>query len=111
MKKRKQAGTDVRGGRRNRKLRRYKRSILMICAVLVCLTGALAVSSVRLQAKNAQYKAQEAELEEQIREEKERAGEIDEFEEYVKTDDYIKEMAEDKLNLVDPNEIVFKPSE
>ncbi len=83
----------------------------MICAVLVCLTGALAVSSVRLQAKNAQYKAQEAELEEQIREEKERAGEIDEFEEYVKTDDYIKEMAEDKLNLVDPNEIVFKPSE
>ena len=55
----------------------------MICAVLVCLTGALAVSSVRLQAKNAQYKAQEAELEEQIREEKERAGEIDEFEEYV----------------------------
>ena len=83
----------------------------MICAVLVCLTGALAVSSVRLQAKNAQYKAQEAELEEQIREEKERAGEIDEFEVYVKTDDYIKEMAEDKLNLVDPNEIVFKPSE
>ena len=83
----------------------------MICVVLVCLTGALAVSSVRLQAKNAQYKAQEAELEEQIREEKERAGEIDEFEEYVKTDDYIKEMAEDKLNLVDPNEIVFKPSE
>ena len=83
----------------------------MICAVLVCLTGALAVSSVRLQAKNAQYKAQESELEEQIREEKERAGEIDEFEEYVKTDDYIKEMAEDKLNLVDPNEIVFKPSE
>ena len=83
----------------------------MICAVLVCLTGALAVSSVRLQAKNAQYKAQEAELEEQIRDEKERAGEIDEFEEYVKTDDYIKEMAEDKLNLVDPNEIVFKPSE
>ena len=64
MKKRKQAGTDVRGGRRNRKLRRYKRSILMICVVLVCLTGALAVSSVRLQAKNAQYKAQEAELEE-----------------------------------------------
>ena len=111
MKKRKQAGTDVRGGRRKRKLRRYKRSILMICAVLVCLTGALAVSSVRLQAKNAQYKAQEAELEEQIREEKERAGEIDEFEEYVKTDDYIKEMAEDNLNLVDPNEIVFKPSE
>ena len=27
----------------------------------------------------------------------------------VQTDDYMKEIAEDKLNLVDPNEIVFKP--
>ena len=36
--------------------------------------------------------------------------EIDEFEEYVKTDDYIKDTAEDKLGLVDPDEIIFKPS-
>ena len=50
-------------------------------------------------------------MQEQIREQEDRAKEIDEFEEYVKTDDYIKEMAEDRLNLVDPNEIVFKPSE
>jgi cell division protein FtsB len=111
MKKDRQPGLDARWGRRNRKLSRYKRSILMICAVLVCLTGALAVSSARLQAKNEQYKAQEAELQEQIREQKERSKEIDKFEEYVKTDDYIKDMAEDRLNLVDPNEIVFKPSE
>ena len=75
------------------------------------MTVMLAVGSMRLQAKNAQYKAQEAELQEQIREQEDRAKEIDEFEEYVKTDDYIKEMAEDRLNLVDPNEIVFKPSE
>ena len=111
MKKDRQPGLDARWGRRNRKLSRYKRSILMICAVLVCLTGAFAVSSARLQAKNEQYKAQEAELQEQIREQKERSKEIDKFEEYVKTDDYIKDMAEDRLNLVDPNEIVFKPSE
>lgn len=111
MKKERRPGLDARWGRRNRKLSRYKRSILMICAVLVCLTAVLAISSMRLQAKNAQYKAQEAELQEQIREQEKRAEEIDEFEEYVKTDDYIKEMAEDRLNLVDPNEIVFKPSE
>ena len=111
MKKGRQPGLDARWGRRNRKLSRYRRSILMICMVLVCLTGVLAVSSIRLQAKNAQYKAQEAELQEQIRAQEERAKEIDEFEEYVKTDDYIKEMAEERLNLVDPNEIIFKPSE
>ena len=33
------------------------------------------------------------------------------YEEYVKTDEYIKETAEDKLNLVDPNEILFRPAQ
>lgn len=96
--------------KRASRLRRYKRSILMICTVLVCLSGVLAVSSFRLQAKNAQYKAQEEELEAQIKEEEKRSEEVEEFEEYVKTDDYIKETAEQKLGLVDPNEIIFKPS-
>ena len=31
-----------------------------------------------------------------------------EYQDYVKTDDYIREVAEDKLGLVDPNEILFK---
>lgn len=93
------------------RLRYYKRSILLICAVLVCLSGALAVSSVRLQEKNLQYKAQEQELEAQIREEQKRTEEVKQYEEYVKTDDYIKDTAEDKLGLVDPNEILFKPTQ
>jgi cell division protein DivIC len=92
------------------RLRRYKRSILMICMVLVFLSGVLAVSSVKLQAKNARYKTQEEELQAQIREEEKRSEEVKEYEEYVKTDDYIKETAEQKLGLVDPNEIIFKPS-
>ena len=33
-----------------------------------------------------------------------------EYEKYVQTDEYIKETAEDKLGLVNPNEIIFKPS-
>ena len=81
--------------KRNSRLRHYKHSILMICMVLVFLSGALAIGSMSLHAKNAEYKAQE---------------EVDKFEEYVKTDDYIKETAEDKLGLVDPDEIIFKPS-
>lgn len=82
----------------------------MICMVLVFLSGVLAVSSLKLQAKNAQYKAQEEELQAQIKEEEKRSEEVKEYEEYVKTDDYIKETAKQKLGLVDPNEIIFKPS-
>ena len=50
------------------------------------------------------------ELSSQIKEEEKRSEEVKEYEEYVKTDDYIKETAEQKLGLVDPNEIIFKPS-
>ena len=54
------------GRQRSRKRRsgfsRYKRSVLMICTVLVFLSGVLAVNSLRLQAKNAEYIEQEEEL-------------------------------------------------
>ena len=96
--------------KKNSRLRHYKRSILMICMVLLFLSGALAIGSMSPNAKNAEYKAQEEELKAQIKEEEQRSKEIDKFEDYVKTDDYIKDTAEDKLGLVDPNEITFKPS-
>ena len=107
---RQQKAGRQRAKRKNPRLRQHKRSVLLICMVLVVLSGVLAVSSVKLNAKNAQYKAQEEELEAQIKEEEQRAKEVKEFEEYVKTDDYIKETAKQKLGLVDPNEIIFKPS-
>lgn len=49
-------------------------------------------------------------LQEEIQSEKERQKEIDSLEEYVKTDEYIKEVAREKLGLIDPNEIIFKPN-
>ena len=95
----------VTGRRSHTKQRRpspYKRSVLMILSVLCLLSGVLGVNAVKL-------KQQEAELKTRIKSEQARAEEIKEYEQYVQTDDYMKEIAEDKLNLVDPNEIVFKP--
>ena len=111
MKTKQQSAVREKDRKKNARLRQHKRSVLLICMILVALSGVLAVSSIRLHAKNAQYKAQEEELERQTKEEEQRAKEVEEFEEYVKTDDYIKETAEEKLGLVDPNEIVFKPAE
>lgn len=37
--------------------------------------------------------------------------EIEEYKEYVNSDEYVKEAAEEKLNLVDPNEIIFKAAQ
>lgn len=110
-KKRKQSTTGKRGRKRANVLRQHKRSVVLIVAILVLLTGTLAVNAVGLFKKNQIYKQQEAELEAQIKEEKARTKEVEEYEEYVKTDEYIKDVAEDKLGLVDPNEIIFKPAE
>ena len=110
-KKRQRGAGKQRAERKNPRLRQHKRSVLLICMVLVVMSGVLAVGSIKLNAKNARYKAQEEELAEQIREEEKRAEEVEEFEEYVKTDDYIKDTAEEKLDLVDPNEILFKPAQ
>ena len=62
-------------------------------------------------AKNRNYAEQEEELQKQIEEQQKRAEEIEEYKEYVNSDEYVKETAEEKLNLVDPNEIIFKPAE
>lgn len=90
--------------------RYHKKSMMLISMILVLLVGVLAVNAVSLRSRNAQYKKQEAELEAQIKEEKKRAKEVEAYEAYVKTDDYVKEIAEEKLGLVDPNEIIFKPA-
>lgn len=98
--------------RRRRKrsfaLRKHKKSVMGICVILCLLTGTLSVNAVSLYNKNKVYRQQEAELKAQIEEEKERSREVEEFVEYVKTDEYIKDVAEEKLGLVDPNEIIFK---
>ena len=88
--------------------RQHRKSVRIICAVLMILTLVLVVNSVSLYAKNESSKQQEAELKAQIKEEKERSKEVAAYEEYVKTDDYIKEVAEEKLGLVDPNEVLFR---
>lgn len=82
----------------------------MVTLALILLACVLTVNAVTLQAKNRNFKQQEAELKEQISEQEQRSKEIEEYEEYVKTDAYIKEVAEKKLGLVDPDEIIFKPA-
>lgn len=61
-KKKRTADRRNAGRRRSAHLHSYKKSVLMICTVLVFLSGVLAVGAVKLYAKNNAYKAQEEEL-------------------------------------------------
>ena len=86
----------------------HKISVLAISCVIVLLAIILSVASISLREKNNSYKAQETELEEQLKEENARAEEIDALEGYVGTDEYVEDVAKEKLGLVNPNEILFR---
>lgn len=90
-----------------RRALQHKLSVLAISCVLLMLGVMLAVGSISLHEKNKNYKEQEAQLQEQIDAEKVRADEIDELEKYVGTDEYVEDIAKEKLGLIYPNEILF----
>lgn len=100
--------TRKRSAHAKRRALEHKLSILLISGVVLILGVTLSVASVSSRAKNRNLKAQEAELEEQLEAEKARSEEIDELEEYVGTDQYVEDVAKDKLGLVYPNEILFE---
>ena len=111
MTNKKNAGMDRQRPKKKSRLRYHKRSVVGISVILLLLARVLGVNSIMLRSKNQEYMQQEAELESQIQEQKDRSEEIADYEEYVKTDEFIKETAEEKLGLVDPNEVIFKPAE
>lgn len=86
----------------------HKRSMLAVSFVILLLAAVLFINGISLREKEQAYRVQEAELKQQIEEEKERASEIDNLEQYVGTDEYVEEVAKDKLGLVNENEIIFK---
>lgn len=94
--------------RRKKCMRQHKKSVFAVCAVIALLFVVVSVSSITLRAKDRNYEAQELELQEQIEEEKARAEEIDSLDEYVGSDEYVEEVAKEKLGLVHENEIIFK---
>lgn len=93
------------------RLRVHKRSILSISAVILLLVAVVTVNGISLHSKEKAYNAQVEELQSQLAEEEAKTKEIDELEKYVGTDEYIEEIAKEKMGLVYPNEIIFKPEQ
>ena len=79
----------------------------IVIVVLILLVG-LTMQSNNLKARIAVYDAKAAALQQSIEDEQDRTKEIDEQKEYMQTDEYIAEVARDKLGLVKGNEIVFE---
>lgn len=96
--------------RRGRKaVRQHRLSMIGICTVLLLLTVVLGIESISLNAKNREYQTAETELEAKLEEAQAKSDELEDLEEYVGSDEYIAEVAKDKLGLAHENEILFEP--
>ena len=93
-------------GKRVRKNNR--RGMMGIAAVVLLLLVVLQVQSQKLIRKNDAYRIQKTELEQEIQDEKVRAGEIKDLQKYIDSDEYIEKIARDKLGLVYEDEVIFK---
>ncbi len=94
--------------RQKKRVQTHRRSILSISFVVVMLIVVMSVNAMSLKAKEETYQIQVADLTNQIQEEEARSAEIDELEEYVGTDEYVEEVAKEKLGLVYENELIFR---
>lgn len=93
---------------RYRRKEKNRTGRLSIACIVVFLLAVMSVQIVRLYEKNQEYAAREAVLNEQLEQETERRNEIEEYEKYIGSQEYVEDTAKSKLGLVYENEIIFK---
>lgn len=101
-------GREVTMGHRYGSRRANQTGKLCITVIVLAMIGVMSVQIVTLYKKDRQFIAQEALLEKQKEEELARKQEIEDYEAYTKTQEYIEDIAKSKLGLVYQDEIIFK---
>ncbi|MFR4351611.1 MAG: septum formation initiator family protein [Roseburia sp.] len=92
--------------------RRRKNSMragkLCISMILVAFVAVMSVQIVRVYQKDQQYARKQEELELLLKEETARQQDLEEYEAYTKSQQYVEDIAKSKLGLAYDNEIIFK---
>ena len=98
-------------GKKRKKNLNNRLSLFGITLVVCVLAVAVGVRSESLKAKEQTYLMREDTLNKSISDEEERTEELNEKKVYVRTKQYIEEVAREKLGLVNPDEIILKENE
>ena len=78
--------------------------------MVLCLAVVVQIKGSSLKSIDREYEIRLENLTAQKEEEEQRALDLEEERKYVQTKEYIKEVAKEKLGLVDPDEILLKPA-
>lgn len=81
---------------------------LCISMILIAFVAAMSVQIARTYQKDQEYMARQAELEAQLEAEQARQRELEQYEAYIQTPEYVEEIAKSRLGLAYENEIIFK---
>ena len=85
--------------------KRHSRGIVL--TLVLVMSGWFIINGLMQMPAISKNRAQTAEIEQKIKEEKERQAEIDDLTTKVNTDEYIERIASEKLGLVKSNSTIF----
>ena len=85
--------------------------MIVVVSCLVLLAIVVMYKAQDLKAQKESLQVQAAELQDQLDDAKREYNKLEEREKYMKTDDYVEDVARSQLGLVYPDEIVIKPEE
>ena len=95
-------------GRRHSSSKANRTGKMCVTMIVLAMVGVMSVQIVNLYKKDQQLIAQEKVLEKQKEGELERQEEIEAYDAYTKTQEYVEDIAKSKLGLVYKDEIIFK---
>ena len=94
-----------------RRRRQRNTGAASVTVIVIAFLAIMSVHIYKLKQKDVEYARKEAAVQQEYELETARTQEIDELARYMKTTDYIEDMAKSKLGLAYENEIIFKESD
>lgn len=102
--------TLVQGGKSSRIVASRHRHLIRVLVFILfaVIFVSLSLQLVSLHSRYRSYKAREASVQQQIKEQKEKQQDLRDYEKYTKTKEYTEGTARSKLGLLYDNETIFK---
>lgn len=85
--------------------------MITILMVVCLLFAVLLYEGFQLQNRIGENEQRRTELEAAIEKEEQRTSEIEARREYMKSDEYVRQAARDRLGLLESGELIFKPGD
>lgn len=85
--------------------------LIGVTLVVLSLSVVVNLKGASLKVRDLEYQIREENLQKQLDDEAYRSAELEALKKHVRSDEYIEEVAKEKLGLVKPDEILLKPSE